>query len=31
MFEVNDEVVEEIRKFNENFSKFQSELFIAKR
>ena len=28
--EVNNEVVEEIRKFNENFSKLQSELSIAK-
>ena len=31
MFEVNNEVVEEMRKFNENFSKLQSELSIAKR
>ena len=28
---VNNEVVEEMRKFNENFSKFQSELSIVKR
>ena len=31
MSEVNNEVVEEMRKFNENFSKLQSELSIAKR
>ena len=31
MPEVNNEVVEEIRKFNENFSKLQSELSVAKR
>ena len=31
MSEVKNEVVEEIRKFNENFSKLQSELSIAKR
>ena len=31
IFEVNNEVVEEMRKFNENFSKLQSELSIAKR
>ena len=31
MSEVNIEVVEEIRKFNENFSKLQSEISIAKR
>ena len=31
MFEVGSEVVEEMRKFNENFSKLQSELSIAKR
>ena len=31
MSEVNNEVVEEIRKFNENFSKLQSEISIAKR
>ena len=30
MSEVNNEVVEEMRKFNENFSKLQSELTIAK-
>ena len=30
MPEVNNEVVEEIPKFNENFSKLQSELYIAK-
>ena len=30
MSEVNNEMVEEIRKFNENFSKPQSELSIAK-
>ena len=29
--EVNNELVEEMRKFNENFSKFQSELSITKR
>ena len=28
---VTNEVVEEMRKFNENFSKFQSELSIVKR
>ena len=31
MSEVNNKVVEEMRKFNENFFKLQSELFIAKR
>ena len=31
MPEVNNEVVEEMRKFNENVSKLQSELSIAKR
>ena len=31
MSEVNNEVVEELRKFNGNFSKLQSELSIAKR
>ena len=31
MSEVNNEVVEEMRKFNENVSKLQSELSIAKR
>ena len=31
MSEVNNEMVEEIRKFNENFTKLQSELSIAKR
>ena len=31
MSEVNNEVVEEISKFNENFSKLKSELSIAKR
>ena len=31
MSEVNNEVVEEMRKFNETFSKLQSELSIAKR
>ena len=31
MFEENNEVVEEMRKFNKNFSKVQSELSIAKR
>ena len=31
MSEVNNEVVEEIRKFNKNFSKLQLELSIAKR
>ena len=31
MPEVNNEVVEEIHKFNENFSKLQSELSVAKR
>ena len=31
MSEVNNEVVKEIGKFNENFSKLQSELSIAKR
>ena len=31
MSEVNNEVVEEMREFNENFSKLQSELSIAKR
>ena len=31
MSEVNNEVVEEMRKFNENFSRLQSELSIAKR
>ena len=31
MSEVNNKVVEEMRKFNENFSKLQSELFVAKR
>ena len=30
MSEMNNEVVEEMRKFNENFSKLQSELCIAK-
>ena len=29
--EVNNEVVEEMRKFNENFFKLQSELSITKR
>ena len=31
MSEVNNKVVEEMRKFNENFSNLQSELSIAKR
>ena len=31
MSEVNNEVMEEMRKFNKNFSKLQSELSIAKR
>ena len=31
MSEVNNEVVEEMGKFNEKFSKLQSEFFIAKR
>ena len=31
MSEVSNEVVEEMRKFNENFSRLQSELSIAKR
>ena len=31
MSEVNNEVVEEMRNFNENFSKLLSELSIAKR
>ena len=31
MSEVNNEVVEEIRNFNENVSKLQSQLSIAKR
>ena len=31
MSEVNNKVVEEMRKFNENFFNLQSELFIAKR
>ena len=31
MSEVNNEVVEEMHKFNETFSKLQSELSIAKR
>ena len=31
MSQVNKEVVEEMRKFNENFSKLQSELSIVKR
>ena len=31
MSEVNNEVVEEIRKFNENFSKLQSECCILNR
>ena len=31
MSEMNNEVVEEMRKFNENFCKLQSELSIAKR
>ena len=31
MSEVNNEVVEKMRKFNENFSKLQSRLSIAKR
>ena len=31
MSKVNKEVVEEMQKFNENFSKLQSELSIAKR
>ena len=31
MSEANNEVVEETRKFNENFSKVQSELSIPKR
>ena len=31
MSEVNNEVVEEMHKFNENFSKLQSELSVAKR
>ena len=31
MSEVNNEVVEEMRKFNEPFSKLQSELSVAKR
>ena len=31
MSEMNNEVVEKMRKFNENFSKLQSRLSIAKR
>ena len=31
MTEVSNEVMEELRKFNENFSKLQSHLSIAKR
>ena len=31
MSEVNNEVVEEMRKFNGNFSKLQSDLSVAKR
>ena len=31
MSEVNNEVVEEMRKLNEHFLKFHSELFITKR
>ena len=31
MSEMSNKVVEEMRKFNENFSKFQSELAITKR